>query len=58
MKLMMLAVLVGVLSSCNTTIGMYRDVKGAYQWTAGKFKGSGGGGGEGEIEMEYGAPIY
>jgi len=53
--LRMIVMLVGVLSleSCNTMIGMGRDVKEGYQWTAEKVRGDGA-----SSENDYGAPIY
>jgi predicted small secreted protein len=48
MKRICLLLLVGMaLSSCNTTIGLGRDMREGYDWTRGKFQearhGSGGG---------------
>lgn len=50
---------VGVVS-CNTSIGIYRDVKAGVTWTAGKIRGSGSGGGGGydSGSADGGAPIY
>lgn len=54
MRYLALIALVTTLSSCNTTIGIYRDTKAAFLWTKGKIQGSGGGcGGD-----DYGAPVY
>ena len=57
--LVLLIALVG-LSSCNTSIGVYRDAKAGFLWTKGKIQGmsAGGGGAEGATQEEYGAPIY
>ena len=55
MRYLALIALVASLSSCNTTIGLYRDTKAAFLWTKGKIQGSGGGGGGGD---DYGAPVY
>ncbi len=57
MKLLTILVAVISLVSCNTTIGIWRDTKAGYNWTAEKIRGTGGGGG-GETEYEYGAPVY
>lgn len=70
--LLMLLVVVGV-TSCNTSIGIYRDTKAGFLWTQGKIQGmSSGGSGSGsdggggvvgvgggsEQQEEYGAPVY
>lgn len=34
------------LNSCNTCIGMGRDIKHCYDWCQGKVQGGGGGGGD------------
>jgi predicted small secreted protein len=46
-KLIIILVTALALNSCNTLIGMGRDTKKGYQWTASKFQGAGGGGGSG-----------
>jgi predicted small secreted protein len=40
------------LNSCNTCIGMGRDIKHGYEWCQGKVQGDGGSGG-GDV-----APVY
>lgn len=45
------------LVSCNTSIGVWRDTKAAYKWTARKIAESGDGGG-GSYDTDYGAPVY
>jgi predicted small secreted protein len=40
------------LNSCNTCIGLGRDIKQGYEWTQGKVQGTGNGGG-GDV-----APVY
>lgn len=45
MKLLMIFATAVLLSSCNTTIGVYRDLKGGFNWTKEKMQGTGGGGG-------------
>lgn len=52
MKIILLIVAAMVLNSCNTCIGLGRDTKKAYQWTASKFQGSGS-----QPDPE-GAPVY
>ncbi|MFT4177552.1 MAG: hypothetical protein QM627_12980 [Luteolibacter sp.] len=58
------------LTSCNTSIGIWRDTKEGYRWTKNKIQESrsdsggggnynyGGGGGDSSYDGEYGAPIY
>lgn len=60
MKFLVLLFAVVGLSSCNTSIGIYRDTKAGFLWTKDKIQGmsSGGGGGGGGTQEEYGAPIY
>jgi hypothetical protein len=55
MKIVLLAIALVSLNSCNTIIGMYRDTKQAVIWTKDKIQGSGGGGGGGAYSD---APIY
>lgn len=58
MKLLTLLAIAFSLVSCNTSIGVWRDTKAAYNWTANKISESrNGGGGEG-YDTEYGAPVY
>jgi predicted small secreted protein len=54
-RLRMIVILVGALGlgGCNTMIGMGRDVKEGYQWTADKIRGNGD-----SSATDYGAPIY
>jgi predicted small secreted protein len=42
-----------VLNSCNTCIGMGRDIKQGYDWCQGKVQGTGNGGDGGGS-----APVY
>lgn len=59
MKYIFTAVFLFSLISCNTTIGVYRDVKAGVVWTSEKIKGMNSGGGGGSESGEYdGAPIY
>jgi predicted small secreted protein len=43
------------LSSCNTSIGVWRDMKQGYHWTKNKIQESGSGG---DVVDPYGAPTY
>lgn len=43
------------LSSCNTSIGVYRDMKQGFLWTKDKIQGAGSGG---DVVDPYGAPTY
>jgi len=56
MKFTLLCLLSLSLVSCNTSIGIYRDVKQGFHWTKTKMQGSGGGGGD--VVDPYGAPTY
>lgn len=56
-----------LLTSCNTTIGLWRDTKAGVIWTKNKIQNSGNSGGGGGYQSggsnssydgEYGAPIY
>ena len=47
-------VLAFALQSCNTMIGMGRDIKYGYHWTQEKVQGSGSNG----SSDPYGAPVY
>lgn len=51
MKLLALFVTLLALNSCNTLIGMGRDVKGGYQWTKKKIQGE-------ELVEHTDAPVY
>ena len=53
MKIMLLIAAMVALNSCNTCIGIGRDTKQAYQWTASKFQGSGSANSD-----PYGEPVY
>ena len=55
MKFLTVLAAVFALNSCNTSIGLYRDTKQAFNWTKDKVQGMGSGGGGGEQE---GAPVY
>ncbi len=55
MKFTLLCLLSLALVSCNTSIGIYRDMKQGFHWTKTKMQGSGGGG---ETVDPYGAPTY
>jgi len=54
-KLLISFAAVIALTSCNTSIGVWRDTKAGFNWTKQKIQGTGGGGGQ---EYEYGAPVY
>lgn len=56
MKVVLLAIALISLNSCNTIIGMYRDTKQAVIWTKGKIQGSGGSGAGDDAYSD--APIY
>jgi outer membrane protein assembly factor BamE (lipoprotein component of BamABCDE complex) len=58
MKVLVLLCMVMGLSSCNTSIGIYRDTKAGFLWTKERIQGMSSGGGGGEVQEEYGAPIY
>jgi predicted small secreted protein len=58
-KILVLSLLAVIsLTSCNTSIGLWRDTKAGFQWSKQKIQQSGGGGGGGSQEYEYGAPVY
>jgi hypothetical protein len=54
MKYLVMLAAALALNSCNTSIGMYRDSKQAYDWTKSKIQGTGGNGGG----DRNGAPVY
>lgn len=54
MKYLLLCAFVLGLNSCNTSIGVYRDVKHAYYWTKGKIQSANGG----NSADDSGAPVY
>lgn len=54
MKRICLLLLVGMaLSSCNTTIGLGRDMREGYEWTRGKFQDARHGSGGGNYDAVY-----
>jgi predicted small secreted protein len=55
--LLTLCATVLALTSCNTTIGIYRDTKAAAIWTKNKIKPNAGGDGGASYD-DYGAPVY
>lgn len=55
MRFIIVLATVFALNSCNTSIGLYRDTKQAFQWTKQKIQGAGGGG---DVVEDYGAPVY
>ena len=55
MKFIIVLAAVFALNSCNTTIGLYRDTKQAFNWTKQKIQGAGGGG---DVIPDDGAPVY
>lgn len=57
MKVVMLIAFVISLTSCNTSIGIWRDTKATYNWSKKKIQESQNGGGGAE-EYEDGAPVY
>lgn len=60
MKYLLLAALLFSLNSCNTSIGIYRDTKQAFNWTKNKIQGANGGGGGADVPYDDngGAPVY
>jgi hypothetical protein len=61
MKIACVLLLAIGLGSCNTTIGVGRDIKKGYVWSKNKIqekRQGGGGGGGGSSQDQYGAPIY
>ncbi|MES2996276.1 MAG: hypothetical protein V4733_05635 [Verrucomicrobiota bacterium] len=62
MKLILGAAALFGLASCNTTIGIYRDVKVGVKWTANKVQGMNSGGDASGYDSTAGAaddtPIY
>ncbi len=57
MKVLLLISVVFSLVSCNTSIGVWRDTKAAFKWTARKISESSNGGG-GSYDTDYDAPVY
>jgi len=57
MKFIALAVAVISLTSCNTAIGIGRDMREGFIWSKNKIQESQQGGGQYQ-EEEYGAPVY
>jgi hypothetical protein len=57
MKVLLLTAVVFSLASCNTSIGVWRDSKAAFKWSANKISNASNGGG-GQYDTEYGAPVY
>ncbi len=55
MKYILLCITSLTLVSCNTSIGLYRDMKQGFIWTKNKIQNSGGGG---DVVDPYGAPTY
>ena len=50
-----------MLSSCNTTIGLGRDIRDGFHWSKRKIeesRNSGGSGGSESYDDSYGAPVY
>ena len=59
MKLIVLSIaVISVLSSCNTTIGVGRDLRLLGGAMESKAEGSGGGGGDAYAPDAGGAPVY
>lgn len=58
MKLLALSLFCFTMVSCNTAIGVYRDVKEGVIWTKNKIQENRGGGGGGGYSDPYGAPTY
>lgn len=60
MKWFFAALALASLTSCNTTIGVGRDIKAGYYWTKEKIQdgGSSGGSAEETITYDQGAPVY
>jgi hypothetical protein len=56
MKYILLGIAFLTLVSCNTSIGVYRDMKQGFIWTKNKIQGAGSGGGD--VVDPYGAPTY
>ena len=55
MKILVSLAVVFCLTSCNTSIGLWRDTKAGFIWAKQKIQESNNGGSE---EYEYGAPVY
>ena len=47
-----------MLSSCNTTIGIGRDIRDGYHWSKRKIEESRNSGESGGYDDSYGAPVY
>lgn len=58
MKGLLLLVALLSLSSCNTTIGIGRDIKEGYQWSKRKIEENRNGGSGGGDHYDYNAPVY
>lgn len=58
MKILLALAAVISLTSCNTSIGLWRDTKAGFQWSKQKIQESGDGGSGESQEYEYGAPVY
>lgn len=56
MRFFFIAVFISSLCSCNTTIGLGRDIKSGYYWTKGKMQGDGNN--ATNDNNSGGAPIY
>ena len=55
-KVILAIAVVVSLTSCNTSIGIWRDTKAGFRWTKEKIQNSGNGG-SGQ-DSNYGAPVY
>lgn len=51
MKFLLLIIATTALTSCNTSIGLGRDIKQGFEWTKSKFQGA-------QQEEAAGAPVY
>jgi predicted small secreted protein len=58
MKFVLIITAAGLLTSCNTLIGVGRDAKIGYEWVAGKVQDMNSGGSAQHDDYEGGAPVY
>ncbi len=58
MKYFIIAAVALLFTSCNTSIGLYRDTKKGFIWTKNKIQGATQSSGGGSYDEESGAPVY